>query len=96
MATASVAVSHHGTLGAGVADTITLTVSYPYIEVVNRATTGAGIWFRLDGSAAVAGAAGTYWVGPGGYVIVPAPKDSDVVSLISATADAYSVIGVPE
>lgn len=89
----------HKTLGASVADTVTLRNEYDYVDVLNRSLTGAGIFVSVApaGVPAVAGD-DTYVVQPGRSVRIPTPgveDDNTVVNLISATADPYSVVGVP-
>lgn len=96
MATDSANRSVHNTLTAATLDTVTLTGMWPAVEVVNRATTGDGIYFTVDGSTPTVGGNDSFWVGAGQSVIVPNFEDEAEVKLISATADAYSVIGVEE
>lgn len=94
MADHSEARSKHATLSAATVDSVTLTTNFSHVEVKNRATTGAGISFTTDGSTPTALGDDTYWVGPGEWLVVPFGGATDVVKLISATADAYSVTGV--
>lgn len=84
----------HATLTAGAADTVTLTTNVSHVEVTNRASSGTGISFTTDGTAPTVLGDDTYWVGPGDSLVVKLEGGSDVVKLISATADAYSVTGV--
>ena len=93
MASHSVARSKHTTLTATTVDTVTLTTNHGQVEVANRASSGAGISFTVDGTSPTALGDDTYWVGPGQSLVVRLGP-SDVVKLISATADAYSVTGV--
>jgi hypothetical protein len=73
---------------------VTLSNDYYSVEVANRATSGAGISFTLDGSTPTVLGDDTYWVGPGTALTVRAGRSADTVKLISATADAYTVTGV--
>jgi hypothetical protein len=96
MAAYTAARSVHKTLGAGVADSVTITGYKGRVEVKNRSATDT-IYFRTDGTAAAVGADNTDVVGPGEALVVDASGDSagdETVSLISAGAAAYSVKGV--
>lgn len=84
----------HATLTAATVDTVTLTTNYGHVEVTNRASSGAGISFTTDGTTPTVLGDDTYWVGAGQSLVVKLEGSSDVVKLISATADAYSVTGV--
>lgn len=95
MASYSVALAKHATLAASTVDTVTLTADFKAVEVTNRATSGLGISFTVDGSTPTALGDNTFWVGPGQSLTVPSGASSDAVKLISASADAYSVAGVP-
>lgn len=81
------------TLVANTVDTVTFATNYGSAEVTNRATTGAGIWFRTDGTAPTVAGDDAYWVGAGQSLTVDLGS-ADSVKLISATADAYTVTGV--
>lgn len=95
MATYTATRSTHQTLTANTVDTVTVGPDYPSVEVKNRATTGAGISFTVDGTTPAVLGNDTYIVLPGESLVVPSPATTgDVVKLISATADAYSVTGV--
>lgn len=93
MAAFTVALSKHATLAASTVDTVTLSVDYRSVEVVNRESSGAGISFTTDGSTPTVLGDNTFWVGAGQSVVVESFA-ADAVKLISATADAYSVTGV--
>jgi hypothetical protein len=97
MASATVSLSYHGTLVATVADAITFdNKAVKTVEVKNRASSG-DVYFRVDGTTAVAAANNTYYVGPGESVIVPmqtASGASDLVSIVSTGTPAYSVTAV--
>lgn len=94
MANYSVIRAKHGTLTAGQADAVTLGFNSGSVEVVNRATTGGGLFFTIDGTTPTVAGDETYWV-PVGESLVLATRGQGVVKLISATAAAYSVSGVP-
>jgi len=89
-----VALARHPTLTAGQVDTVTFSTNYGYAEVKNRASSGAGISFRVDGTNPTVLGDDTYIVMPGESLIVKLGGSTDTVKLISATADAYSVTGV--
>lgn len=95
MASYSEALSKHATLSAATVDTVTLTADYRSVEVKNRASSGSGIFFTVDGSTPTVLGDDTFVVLPGEALVVPSGLSSDAVKLISATADAYSVTGVP-
>lgn len=97
MAAVSGTYSAHATLSSTTVDTVTLsTDDLQGVEVVNRsgATT---IYFRCDGTAAVAAANGTFAVLAGQSLYVPLGgglgSASTVVSIIG-DGNAYSVHGV--
>ena len=91
----TVARSKSATLAAGgPADVVNLSANYSKAEVTNRASTGAGISFRTDGTAPTVLGDDCFWVGPGQSLIVDLGGSADQVQLISATADAYTVTGV--
>lgn len=94
MAAHTVLLSKHTTLSAATVDTITMTAQdFQFVEVANRASSGAGISFTVDGSTPTVLGDNTYWVGAGQSVVVPW-LGLDTVKLISTTTDAYSVTGV--
>lgn len=84
----------HATLAPAVVDIVNFSTNFGKAEVTNRASAGAGISFRVDGTAPTSLGDDSFWVGPGQSLIVDLAGASDQVQLISATADAYSVTGV--
>ena len=85
-----VEVSRHKTLTAATADTVTFTSSPSFVEVKNR---GSGtIYFTTDGTAATVEGDDTFVVKGGEALTVPGGSEVEV-SLISSTADDYSVTG---
>lgn len=95
MASYSEALSKHATLAAATVDTVTLTVDYRQVAVKNRASSGSGIFFTVDGSTPAVLGDDTFLVLPGEELVVSSLA-SDAVKLISATADAYTVTGVAQ
>lgn len=95
MASYSSTRSKHATLAPATVDTVVLSFNFAFVEVVNRATAGAGIFFTTDGTDPTVSGDNTYWVGPDDALIVRAGA-ADTVKLISATADSYTVTGVEE
>lgn len=101
-AVSATARTHHGTLVANTTDTVTFPFDYRWVTVRNRATTGV-LYVRADGAAATVGGAGTTAVPAGQSVLVPNEQPVRevaisvntvlVVSIISATADPYSLEG---
>ena len=88
--------SVHNTLDGSAADAITVncgTVQMVTATVKNRSA--GDIWFRWDGTTAVAGADGTYHLGAGENYDFEVPTSSVVVSLIAGSALAYSVQTAP-
>ena len=83
----------HATLTAATVDTVAFATNVSSVEVVNRASSGAGISFTTDGVAPTALGDDTYWVGPGDALVVEVGA-GDTVKLISVTADPYSVTAV--
>lgn len=92
MANFTVSTAKHATLAAATVDAVTLSVPYHFVEVKNRATSGAGITFTTDGSVPTSLADNAFIVMPGESLIVR--LKGVAVRLISATTDAYSVTGV--
>lgn len=87
------------TLSASTVDDVTLAGAFGYVEVFNRAGSGGGISFTVNGDTPTVLGDDCYVVGPGQAVVVPAPVDdslpnSTVVKLISSSADPYTVTGV--
>lgn len=97
MASYSVAASEHKTLSASTVDTATFSTDKGAVMVEMRvpASGSTGIYFTTNGSTPTVGGSDTFWVPPsiGAFKIVPS-LGSDVVKLISSTADAYSVLNV--
>lgn len=96
MASYSSKLAVHETLAAGVADTVQITGGFNELEVFNH-DAAALIYFRVDGTAAVAAANDTYVVAPGQGLVVPASvtyAGTLQASLISAGTPAYSVTGL--
>lgn len=85
--------SRHLTLTGGAVDSITFGTNFSWVEVKNRASSGAGISFTTDGTVPTALGSDTYWVGPGESLKAKLEGTTDVVKLISDTADAYSITG---
>lgn len=85
--------SRHKTLVAATVDTVTFSTNFGHVEVKNRASSGAGIFFTVNGAAPTALADDTFVVMPGESLQVRL-ESGDTVKLISATADAYSVTGI--
>lgn len=82
----------HGTLIASTVRTVTLDAYTSQITIVNRSQSGE-IYFTVDGTTPVAGAAGTYVCL--GARVVPAVSivSTPVVQLISTQALDYSIEG---
>lgn len=89
MATESSAFSVHNTLSGTTADAMTIT-GYETVDIVNWSDT-TKLWFRSDGTTAVADANGTDVVAPGGFVRHNA--DGRAISIVG-DGNAYSVVGV--
>lgn len=94
MANYSVTRAKHATLVANTADTVTLALNSGSVEVVNRASSGAGLFFTIDGTAPTVAGDDTFWV-PAGESLIIATNGERVVKLISATADPYTIVGTP-
>lgn len=89
--------STHQTLVAATADTVNIPLGYPRYEVYSHVSNTATIWYRADGTTAVAGADGTFILEPGQSLILSNPKQGGktvALSLISAGTPSYSVTGV--
>lgn len=93
MATETSRFAVHNTLTAATVDIITLTENTSdTIEVFNHSATG-DIYFTVDGTTPVVAANDTYRVKPGSGLVVTSIATPDVVKLICATANEYSVTG---
>lgn len=95
MASYTVTRSKHATLVASTVDTVTLSLDYSQVEIVNRGT--VDIWATVDGTTPVAGADDTIFVGAGQFLVLTLPTTgagTDVVKLISTGTPSYSVTGV--
>lgn len=104
MATNSVVKSYQGTLTTTTEDIVKLTQFWDRIEIENKHASN-GMYVRLDGSAAVASAAGTEYIGPGqnkvfgpgginrGGIVGNTTTPPHYISLIG-DANPYSVVGV--
>ncbi len=104
MASYTAARAVHATLTAATVDTVTLSLTHPRIEVLNR---GAGdIFVTVDGSTPTVGGNDTFVVPSNGVGFFPNPflaepgavggpqvPGKTVVNLISSGTPAYSVTG---
>ncbi len=95
MATDSAVRSVTNTLSGTTADAITLTQGWPNIAVTNQDSADL-VYFRQDGTTAVAAADGTSLVLPGQTVIRASSPNSSGQHVISIVGDggAYTVEGV--
>lgn len=96
MASYTVARSKHATLVAATVDSVTLSLDYSQVEIVNRSTTG-DIYATVDGTTPVSAADDTIYIGPGQALVLALPTTgagTDVIKLISAGTPSYSVTGV--
>jgi hypothetical protein len=86
---------HVAALAANTADTVTLDTPGDFIEVINRTAVGgsgaADIMVNAYGAAATVGGDDCVIVPSGTAVVIPAPKEPNVVSVISTGTPAYSV-----
>lgn len=83
----------HGTTTPDEVVTVTLDLDAEVVEVANRSTEGT-IWFTLNGTAPVAGAANVEVVPAGSALEIARTGNSPtVVKLVSAEAVDYSVAG---
>lgn len=102
MASESGVLSATATLGAGTADTVTLTSGPGLVEVTHHGNVSNPIYARGDGTAAVAAADENQVILPGQSLVVKANTIADgtssgrksTVSLISAGAATYTVAAV--
>lgn len=87
--------SKHAVLSPGVADTVTLTVDWPQVEVLNR-NGAAEIYFTVDGAVPTVGGDNTYVVpsAVASQVVGSPASGRTVVRLISSGAASYTVSGV--
>lgn len=95
MAADSAVRSVHNTAGAASEDVITLTGAWREILVTNRGTTNP-LYFRTDGTAAVAEANETIFLAPGSAKKVRfanGPVSGRTIRLISTSGTTYSVEG---
>ena len=104
MATGTAVQNYHGTLTIDTVDTVTLSQSFAWVKIFNRASTG-DIFVTTDGlTAPTVGGAETFVVAAAASEVVPVrtPRSeyalsttglSTVVKLICHTANAYSVEG---
>lgn len=93
----TVETSKHATLAAaGTAETVNFSDNVQSVEVVNRTGT-ADIYFTIDGSTPTVGGDNTYVVPAalGAAQRIGSAPGTDVVKLISASTQAYSVVGYP-
>jgi hypothetical protein len=95
MATDSATRSVTNTLTTTTADTVTLTQGWEAIAVTNHDAADI-VYFRMDGTTAVAEADNTYVVLPGKTVIVPGTPNSSGQHVVSVVGDGgkYTVAGV--
>lgn len=93
MATYSARKVKSATLTASTADTVSLTQSYPEVEVLHRGTAGT-LWVRADGGAATVAGDECYAVQPYEAVILPPGPQPPSLSIISSDAVDYTVTGV--
>lgn len=95
MASYTVAKAKHATLVASTVDSVTLSLDFGSVEILNRSTTDT-IYATVDGSTPVVAADDTIFVGPGQSVVTTMPTTgagTDVVKLISSGTPSYSVTG---
>lgn len=95
MATDSAVRSVTNTLSGTTADTITLTQAWPAVAVTNHDATDI-VYFRQDGTTAVAAANNTTVVLPGATVTSSASvnEDGDIVVSLVGDGGTYTVEGV--
>jgi hypothetical protein len=104
MASYSASRAVHATLAASTVDTVTLTLTHPRIEILNRGT--GDIFLTVDGSTPTVGGNDTFVVPSNGVGFFPNPFLAEpglaggpqvpgrtVVNLISTGTPAYSVTG---
>lgn len=93
----TVARSAHGTITPGVPDTIRFTSNWGCVEVINRSAGGAGLFFTIDETTPAPFGDDTEFVNlPAGSAMIVGPLLGDnIVKVVSATPDAYSVTGLP-
>lgn len=83
--------SAHATLTSTTADTVTLTGAGKYMRVANRHATEA-LWFRDDGTTAVAAADENYFVAPTQSVVLgPSKFGGSMVVSVVGNGNTYSV-----
>lgn len=89
--------SVHNTLDGSAADAITVNCAAALgsVTVTVKNRSAGDIWFRWDGTTAVAEADGTYHLGAGENYDFDAPSGRPLVSLIAGSALAYSVQTAP-
>jgi len=91
--------STHNTLDGSAADTVTVSVPSTVgmmCSALLKNRSAGDIWFRYDGTTAVAAADGTYHLGPGEVFQWQNLNGSIAVSLIATSALAYSVQVMPK
>lgn len=95
MATDSAVRSVTNTLSGTTADTVTLTQCWPAVSITNHDATDT-IYFRMDGTAAVAAADGTTVVLPASTVIAKSAITASGTTVVSIVGDGgtYTIEGV--
>lgn len=93
MAIYTVSFAKHATLAVSTVDVVNITSNESdEVVVYNRGATG-DIYFTKDGTVPTVAGDDTFVAGPGRAVSIESMSDTDQIKLISASANAYSVMG---
>lgn len=97
MASYTVNTAKHATLGVSVVDSVLLNNPTSFLLILNRASSGNPIYYTFGDpekgvSTPTVGGDDSYVVGAGQTVSVPTDGSSQLVKLISNTAQPYSII----